>query len=188
MEVWKDIKGYEGLYQVSNKGRIKGMDRTVSCHSKFKKSWKGKIKVPYKNKNGYLLVRLHKKGGARAYSVHRLVAMAFIPNPKNYPQTNHISGVKTDNCVKNLEWCTMSYNHKHAYSIGLKKITEEHKRINREKNGKTILCVETGIIYPSIKYAASKIGVNASGISRALAGINKTSGGFRWKYYKPNKE
>lgn len=104
-EVWRNIKGYEGLYQVSNLGRVRNV-------------LKNKIKYTRLNK-GYVIIDLYKDGIRKTYQVHRLVAIAFIPNPKNYNEVNHISGIKTCNCSKNLEWCNRSMNMIHAYKTGL---------------------------------------------------------------------
>lgn len=117
-EIWKDIKGYEGLYQISNLGNIKSLERTVYkkvdvLHKKgksFRYKVKEKIIKPSYDRKGYQMVRLSKDGKAHTLKVHRLVAQAFIPNKNNYEQINHINEVKTDNYVENLEWCTAKYN------------------------------------------------------------------------------
>lgn len=109
MEVWKEIEGFEGLYEVSNEGRVRGIDRYV-------KSSKGKLnhlkekELQQFLKNGYLAVRLCKDGKHKAHYVHRLVATAFIDNPDNLPQINHKNENRTDNRIENLEWCSVFYN------------------------------------------------------------------------------
>lgn len=109
-EIWKDIKGYEGLYQISSFGYIKS----------FKRYKEGKILRQAKYSNGYLFVHLRPMlNGQKSQMVHRLVAETFIPNPNNYPYVNHKNGNKQDNTIENLEWCTQSYNLKHALDIGL---------------------------------------------------------------------
>lgn len=101
-EIWKDIVGYEGLYQVSNKGRVKSL-RYYGGNNE-------QIKSLGLRSDGYLNVSLSKNGKAISKSVHRLVAVAFIPNPENLEMVNHIDENKENNCVENLEWCTRSYN------------------------------------------------------------------------------
>jgi len=106
-EIFKDIKGYESLYQISNLGRIKSL--------KFNKE---KILIPNKKRKGYLSILLYNKG-LKGYYIHRLVAKAFISNPENKPCINHKNGIKSDNRIENLEWVTYSENNKHAYKIKL---------------------------------------------------------------------
>lgn len=109
-EEWRDVVGYEGLYKVSNLGRVKSLDRIIPF-GKFKKHIKGKILSPYLH-CGYPEVTLwdSKRGNNTKLRVHHLVSMAFIPNPKGYPIINHKNEIKTDNNVDNLEWCDYSYN------------------------------------------------------------------------------
>lgn len=102
MEIWKDIPDFEGLYQVSTWGRIKGQ--------------RGILK-PYKNAKGYLKVGLFTDGKCHKKRINRLVAMTFIPNPNNYPQLNHKDGNKENNSVTNLEWCNNKYNCEHARNM-----------------------------------------------------------------------
>lgn len=119
-EIWKDISGFEGKYQISNFGRIKSLSREI--RNKFSYYIKPeKIFNKYLNGEGYQIVKLYKGNkNFDNFHLHRLVASAFIPNPNNYLQVNHIDGHPSNNHVNNLEWCTNSQNTKHAYSIGLK--------------------------------------------------------------------
>ena len=109
MENWKDIKGYEGLYQISNEGRVRSL------------IGKEKILKPL-NTIGYFFVRLSKDKIIKNYYIHRLIATHFLDNPDNKPQVNHINGIKTDNRLSNLEWNTRSENMKHADDTGLRNI------------------------------------------------------------------
>jgi len=109
-EVWKDIAGFEGCYQVSNLGNVKSLYRLVGCAFGAKKSTPEKILKGVSSKHGYLFVNVGKNK-----TIHRLVALAFIPNPDNKPCINHINGIKSDNRLDNLEWCTYSENTTHSY-------------------------------------------------------------------------
>ena len=114
MGEWKEIKGYEGLYQVNNEGMVRSVGREVTYLVKgkypAKKIIDGELKKPFLNNKGYLMVDLHKNGIRKHHSVHRLVAEAFIPNPDNKPCIDHINTDRTDNRVENLRWCTYSEN------------------------------------------------------------------------------
>lgn len=107
MECWKDIKGYEGLYMVSTNGRVRRMPggRVKAL----------KILSPRHNRDGYIEYKLSKNGEKKVYSAHRLVAIAFIPNPLSLPEVNHIDKNRTNNTVSNLEWCTSSYNKEYIW-------------------------------------------------------------------------
>jgi hypothetical protein len=114
-EIFKDVLGYEGSYQISNLGNIKSI--------KFNKD---RMLKKHISNNGYEIITLHNKGKLKTHTIHRLLALAFIPNPQNKPQINHIDGVKTNNVITNLEWATVSENTKHAFDNNLCKNGENH--------------------------------------------------------------
>jgi len=119
-EIWKDIKGYEGFYQVSNFGRVKSLNRII-IHGNNTINRNGKVLKPYTSNKGYLVVDLY-NGKRFAVKVHRLVGLTFIPNPLNLPQINHKDCNNQNNYVDNLEWCDNSQNQLHAYANGLHEI------------------------------------------------------------------
>ena len=130
-EIWKDIKGYEGIYQISNFGRVKSLiypkEKIMNIYNFRRDEEKGK---------GYWRVRLIKNSSYKYFFVHRLVAEAFIPNPNNYATVNHINGIKTDNRIDNLEWCSLKENIQKAWETGLYKV-DEIRRLNGYKTGKS---------------------------------------------------
>lgn len=134
MEIWKDIIGYEGLYQVSNLGNVKSIGRMLyDINKKENVIYKRDKLLKYAiNHKGYKIVKLQKCCSKKTISIHRLVALTFIPNPDNLPQVNHIDGNKQNNCVSNLEWCDNTYNHNHAIEHNLCK---SRKIVLQDKNG-----------------------------------------------------
>lgn len=126
-EIWRDIEGYECLYQVSNLGRIRSLDRYVDRYTNhlIKVFRKGRLLESHLDKDGYLLVTLCKNNKVKLCRVHRLVAEAFIPNPNNYPIINHKDEIKDNNCVENLEWCTHKYNL--CYGTRLERLSKSRK-------------------------------------------------------------
>ena len=116
-EIWKDIKDYEGLYQVSNLGRVKSLERLAKSNNNNYRIVKKKFLKKYEDKDGYIKVSLNKNAKSKAYAMHRLIAEAFIPNPNNYPCINHKDENKQNNNLENLEWCTVKYNNNYGTRI-----------------------------------------------------------------------
>jgi len=114
-EIWKNVVGYEWLYMVSNLGRVKSINRLTMYREGRVGLTKEKILSQHSHYNGYLLVTLSKDGMRCKYLVHRLMALAFLPNPDNKPCINHINGVKADNRIENFEWCTQKENVRHYF-------------------------------------------------------------------------
>jgi hypothetical protein len=160
MDIYKDIEGYEGYYQVSNYGNIKSIREG--------KYFKHKILKAKITDKGYKLVCLFKDGVAVNKKVHRLVAIAFLQNSFNKPDINHINGDKSDNSIMNLEWVTKSENMKHAYESGLMKL-------NIDRISKKVIDTKKNIIYNSIKEASYSIGLNTSYLSSILNGKYKNN-------------
>lgn len=166
-EIFRDVEGYEGLYQISNEGIVKSI-------------WFGKERIlkPRKDRGGYYTVGFWKDRKLKWYKVHRLVATAFIPNPDNLPQVNHKDECKTNNTVENLEWCTQEYNNN--YGVRNEKATKT--QINDHKKSKPVLCVETGVVYPSTHEVYRQLGYSDSHISKCCNGRLKTAYKYHWKY------
>ena len=124
-EEWKDIIGYNGKYQVSNFGNVRSTDRYYRQDNgkgfESEHLYKGKMLKPFYTERGYKRIGLSQKGKVKYYTIHKLVAMAFISNPNNLPQVNHKDGNKENNKVDNLEWCDSIYNNRHARIMGLNK-------------------------------------------------------------------
>jgi hypothetical protein len=162
MEVWKDIKNYEGLYQVSNKGNIYSIR-------------KNKLFKLNTNKFGYYCVSLYKNSTTKTYYVHRLVAETFIPNPDNKPEIDHIDTIKTNNRVENLRWC----NHKENMNN-----TTSHKHYNK----RAVKCTTTNKVFNSSKEASRYYNIADSNIIRACrnpdkyCGISDNGEPLYWEY------
>ena len=176
-EVWKDIEGFEGLYQVSNLGRVKSLERTVwnkgrGCYRIVAE----KILKAGDNGHGYLHVSLSKDGKSKTCRVNRLVAMAFIPNPDNLPEVNHKNEDKTNNRVENLEWCSKLYNIN--YGTGIKR--------RAEKQSKPIIGINkvSGLIleFPSISEASKQTGISLGGICECCTSKRNSIKGYYWFY------
>ncbi len=176
-EVWKDIAGFEGLYQVSDLGRVRSLDRECwNGHVYFLRI--GRVLKQKLSTSGYMRVSLGK--GNDAY-VHRLVAAAFHPNPDNMPQVNHKDENKLNNRADNLEWCTSLYNMHYGNAVAVR---EEKLKQTHKGNRKPVINLDTGEIYDSVTGAAKATGIHYMSISCCIRGVNKHAGGKRFAYYK----
>lgn len=187
-EIWKDIKGYEGLYQVSNLGRIKSLQR-ITVGKKYG-IHKLKEKILKEGKCGkYNIVILRKNGKNKTLYVHRLVAKTFINNSNNYPEINHKDGNTTNNNKENLEWCNRSYNIKHSYTVlkrkksiqGLNKYVENHKRKVNQYDLNDNFIKTWGSISDAEKF------LNITSIGKICECCQHKNGrksafGYKWKY------
>ncbi len=186
IEIWKPIPGYP-QYEVSNMGRVKRLPgyqnsgRGPAYH-------KGGILVPRPRKAGYLGVGLFYKNKGKYYQIHRLVAMAFIPNPNNYPHVNHKDENPANNRADNLEWCTPKYNN----NYGTKRARLSISHTDNPKQLKPVIqfTIDGALVkeYPSIKEAARVTGLCKNGISSCCNGRSTNCGGFQWRFSGSNYE
>lgn len=184
-EIWKDIKGYEGLYQISNWGRVKSLERIDKSNHLLKET----IKKQQTNEKGYLKVDFYKDKKKKSYKVHRLVAMAFLPNPNNLPEVNHKDENKQNNFVyinedgtvdlekSNIEWCDHKYNIN--YGTARERMVEKCSKtvIQIDKNTNEIIRE-----FPSTKEVQRQFGYDNGHISACCRGKYKTAYNYIWRY------
>lgn len=162
---WRDIKGYEGHYRISEYGDVMSL--------------KGKKKLLRPGQAcGYLKVSLSKNGIIKSYLVHRLVATAFCNNPNKYEEVNHIDENKINNHYSNLEWC----NHKYNMNYGTRNTRVSEKMIGNNNGGRKVKCIELNMVFDSVTKAAEYVNGKGTAISASIAGKRKTHRGYHWEY------
>lgn len=188
-EIWKDIEGYEGYYQVSNMGRVRGVDRIVERKDGTTQRVPGRLLTPngYAESHHYAAVHLRKDGSNRTAEVHRLVANAFVPNPDNMDVVDHIDGNMFNNTASNLRWCSQTDNLRFCREAGRAKFprfndwSEDVKQryVNRLK--KPIIRSD-GKYYACTADAAADLGVTYAAVSHVLRGLTETCQGYSFTY------
>lgn len=170
-EKWTPVAGYEGLYEVSDQGRVKSLGRLIRSKGNGHRNIPERVLKPCMNPNGYAMVALCKDGVIERVGIHRVVAKAFIPEVEGKPFVNHINAVRNDNRACNLEWCTQKENIQHAVRIGTKKPPQGKQLVRSD-----------GVIFESITAAARAIGSPHSNIQFHLKGERNHVKGYTFAY------
>lgn len=181
-EIWVDINGYKNIYQVSNTGRVRSVDRIVFAGKQYAPTRiKGCVVKTRISKNGYEMVTLSNKSKTRHLYVHRLVAEAFIPNPDNKREVNHKDANKLNNNVDNLEWTTSSENKIHAHKNGLmnNKYAGAEKRAKKQR---IPIIMDDNILCYGVNKTAKKINVSPASITQVLHGEREFTHGHTFRY------
>ena len=179
-EIWKPVVNYEKSYEVSNLGAIRGIDREIYTPLIGNFIKKGKIIIQSFDSSGYCQVGLSGKGVKKTTSVHKIVAYAFIDNPKNLPQVNHIDGNKLNNKVDNLEWCTNQENQEHARETGL--YEKMYKEAMKRRKPVIAYNEKSSISFTSISSAAKHFNFNSGSISSTINRKNNIFMGYFFEY------
>lgn len=186
VEEWRPVVGYEGLYEVSDRGNVRSLDMRLKCKNNSFRIKKGVQLKPYIDEDGYCRVGLHNIEKSETKGVHRLVAEAFIPNPDNKPQVDHINGVRNDNRVENLRWFTLKENN----STDLAKSRKSKAAFERSDNKKIVyqytLDGEFVAKYNSTMEMERKNGFKRQSICRCCNKKQKTAYNYKWSYNEIN--
>lgn len=191
-EIWKDVVGYEGLYEVSNLGRVRSLDRVVAHHTAGTAVRRGKM-MSLSFDGNYLNVSFSRDGKTVTRRVHRVVAEAFIPNPNNYSDVDHIDCNKLNNHIDNLRWCTSADNTRYARENVLINVRpysewpEEHRERSAAANRRPVIRSD-GKWYKSTTDAAKDLGVSRGSVSHVLRGLNETCQGYSFTYAEKEQQ
>lgn len=173
MEIWKDVINYEGLYLVSNTGKIKRNNKILKI---------------YNNGNNYMSVCLSKNGNVKKFYIHRIVAQSFLENKENKKEVNHIDGNRQNNNLKNLEWVTRSQNHYHRYKVLKQRGVNYGKTGAKNWKSKPVFKFDFKgnfiCEYPGVMEASRQTGIGESNIRCCIYNKQKTAGGYIWRYKK----
>ena len=179
-EKWIPVQGYEGMYEVSNLGRVRSLTREVIQKNRYGQNTKhiyhGRLIAFDSTPSGYKQVDLHMNGKTRRFLVHRLVAIHFLDRPSGKDYINHIDNDVTNNTISNLEWCTQSENIQYAYEKGRKKAPHQRKVAQYDIDGNLIH------IWESQSEAGRALNIHQSNIYKVCRGIRKQAGGYIWTY------
>lgn len=176
MEIWKDVVGFEGYYEVSNLGRVRSVDRVILRNNGNPLPIKGKMLKLQQKSNGRIYANLSKEGQPYCKTVHRLVMTAFVPNPENLPHINHKDEDTTNNNLENLEWCTEEYNHNYG-TRNARQAKALHKAVDVFDLKENFICH-----YDSIKEAAQILNCDESSIAKVCKGKYEYHKGYKFKY------
>jgi hypothetical protein len=184
MEIWKEVVGYEGLYEVSSLGRVKSVGRlfmAIRHGSQTKITIRERILKQQFDVYGYKIVKLSANDSGKNIKVHRILAMAFLPNPENKPSVNHLNGIKSDNRVENLEWCTCAENNQHAVDF---RLIVRAKGRECKKSIPISQFTLSGVWLKDwwgARCVEQETGIHGSRISKCINGKRNSAGGFIWR-------